>query len=61
MLSNSEKTVWSRILKDIKVKRVNDVVRWINDNIDDIIYELSGEDPINIVMDVLPVFYNNEV
>ena len=61
MLSNSEKTVWSRILKDIKVKRVNDVVRWINDNIDDIIYELSGEDPINIAIDVLPVFYNNEV
>ena len=53
MLSNSEKTIWGRILSDITVKRVDDVVGWINDNIDDIRYELSdADDPFSIVMDV---------
>lgn len=62
MLSNSEKTIWSRILSDITVKRVDDVVEWINDNIDDIRYELSdADDPFSIAMDVFPVFYNSEV
>ena len=62
MLSNSDKTLWSRILSDVNVKKIDDVVKWINDNIDDIRYELSdADDPFSIAMDVFPVFYNSEV
>lgn len=62
MLSNSDKTIWGRILSDVDVKRIDDVVRWINDNINDIRYELSdADDPFSIAIDVFPVFYNSEV
>lgn len=62
MLSNSERTIWSEILHDTNVKKIDDVVKWINKNIDDIRYELSdADDPFSIAMDVFPVFYNSEV
>lgn len=62
MLSNEDKVIWGRILNDIKVKEIDDVVDWINDNIDDIRYELAdADDPFSIAMDIFPVFYDEEV
>lgn len=54
---NSSRTLWARIIAATDVKKIEDVLDWLEDNWDSIQYELAdSDDAFSNCMDIFPTF-----